>query len=196
MMMEDTYVFIDGAYLSKISKCLGGGEYISFDINQFAITIAKSQGLWCKGVFYYTAPPFQSSTPTEEEADRKAKHDKFVNQLKRIPNFVIREGRCQKIQDDYNQKGVDTLLTMDLFDVCKSKKDIKVIIVVICDTDFVPILNKLRETGVQIILFYYSDFVRGSKFSLSNYLHTACDKRILIEKEHLLKSVWPNKNND
>ena len=186
-MMEETYVFIDGKYLSIISKHFGKGKYLKFDLNQFAYTIAKSQGLWCKGVFYYTAPPYQSSRPTDGEKRRKSKYDKFVNNMRRIPNFIIREGRCQKIDDGFQQKGVDTLLTMDLANV--SIKDVKTIVVVICDTDFVPILNKLRESRIEIILFFYNDYKRNSKFSMSNHLFMASDKQILIELEYFKKSM-------
>ena len=185
--MEETYVFIDGKYLSLISKHFGKGKYIKFDLNQFAITIAKSQGLWCNAVYYYTAPPYQSPKPTREEKKRKSNYDSFINVLNNIPNFNIREGRCQKIDDEFHQKGVDTLLTMDLASVTRSK--IKTLVLVICDTDFVPILNKLRESGIEIILFYFSDFKRNSKFSMSNYLLTACDKHVLIELEHFNKSI-------
>jgi len=187
IIMDETYVFIDGGYLSKISKHFGKGKYLVFDINQFANTIAKSQGLWCKGTFYYTAPPYQSSNPTPDEKIRKSNHDKFISKMKKIPNFIVREGRCQKLDDGFHQKGVDTLLTMDLTDV--TERDIKSIIVVICDTDFVPILNKIREIGIEVILFYFSDFKRDSKFSMSNHLFTACDKYIMIELEHFKKSI-------
>ena len=187
-MMPNAHVFIDGGYLSKISEHLGGGSYLKFDINQFANTISKSQGLWCNGVFYYTAPPFQSSPPTPNESKRKAKYDKFISKLRQIPNFVVREGRCQKIDADYKQKGVDTLLTMDLFETIR--KFTKNIILVACDTDFVPILNKIREDDTtNMILFYYSDFRRGSKFSMSNHILTACDKCVLIEMDHFKKSM-------
>jgi uncharacterized LabA/DUF88 family protein len=185
--MDETYVFIDGQYLSMISKHFGKGKYLSFDINQFANTLAKSQGLWCKGTFFYTAPPYQSSSPTSDEKLRKSNYDKFISKMKKIPNFVVREGRCQKTDDGFQQKGVDTLLTMDLADI--SKKNIKTILLIICDTDFVPILNKIRESGIEVILFFYSDFKRNSKFSMSNHLFTACDKYILIELEHFKKSM-------
>lgn len=55
--MEDTFVFIDSGYLSLISRHFGNDTYLKFDINQFAITLGKERGLWCKSVFYYTAPP-------------------------------------------------------------------------------------------------------------------------------------------
>ena len=76
---------------------------------------------------------------------------------------------------------------MDLTDV--SKKDVRTIVVVICDTDFVPILKKVGESDVEIILFYFSDFKRNSKFSMSNHLFTVCNKSILIELEHFEKSM-------
>lgn len=144
--------------------------------------------MWCKGVFYYTAPPYQSSNPTPEEKERKSNYDRFINKIKKIPNFIVREGRCQKLDDGFHQKGVDTLLTLDLVDITK-KKDIKTIVLVICDTDFVPILKRISDSGFEIILFYYSDFKRNSKFSMSNHLFTVCDKHILIELEHFNKSM-------
>ncbi len=103
-----------------------------------------------------------------------------------IPNFFIRQGRCQKTDDGFQQKGVDTLLTMDLTEVAMI---VDTIVLVICDTDFVPILNKLKDSSVEIILFYFSDFKRNSKFSMSNHLFTACSKHILLELEHFKKSM-------
>ena len=77
---------------------------------------------------------------------------------------------------------------MDLLEESK-KKDVGTFILVTCDTDFVPILNKIRESGIEIILFFYSDFIRNSKFSMSNHILTACDKWILITKEYFEKSM-------
>jgi len=181
-MLPETIVFIDGGYLSKISKHLGDGTYIDFDLNTLAHVLAKSESLWCKKVFYYTAPPFQADPPTKEQITRKSKYDKFIGYLKRIPNFIVREGRCQYVDGDYHQKGVDTLLTMDLFDVCLHEK-VDVIILLACDTDFVPILNKLREDKLKVIIFYYNDYVRGSSFSMSNHILTACDKSICMSRK-------------
>ena len=187
--MEDTVVFLDGAYLSLITKHFGErGNYLSVDIHQFAITIAKNQGLWCREVYYYTSPPFQAEPPTVDEKERRRKYDKFVSQLQRIPGLTVREGRCQKLDDGYHQKGVDTLLTMDLLSLC-STKDIRTIIILTSDTDFVPLLNEIRKKGIRVILYYYNDFIRGSKFSMSNHLLTACDSGILITKEMLLRSI-------
>ncbi len=76
---------------------------------------------------------------------------------------------------------------MDLMTNCSSE-DIKTIIVMTCDTDFVPILNEIRKSGIKVILYFFNDYIRGSKFSMSNYLLTACDKSVLITKALLLRS--------
>lgn len=76
---------------------------------------------------------------------------------------------------------------MDLFNVSIKYKEIKTIIVIACDTDFVPILNELRSQGVRIILYFYNDFVRHSEFSMSNAILTACDEQVLLDKDMLEK---------
>ena len=191
-MKEETFVFIDAGYLSKISKHFGQGRYIRLDYNQFANTLARDNYLWCKGVFFYTAPPFQSDPPTPREERMKRGYDKFVNKIRKIPNFTLREGRLQKIDGDYRQKGVDTLITMDLFKVCYNE-DINKIILLACDTDFVPILKELRRSRVKVILYYYSDYIRNSNFSMSNHILTACDESKLLTIEHFNKSLLKSK---
>ncbi len=188
-MMEKTIVFIDAHYLSLISKELGNGTHLKYDFNQFAITLAKSENLWVDSVYYYTAPPYQSPKPTKDETEKKARYDRFISHLKRIPNFNIREGRCQKIGGEYKQKGVDTLITIDLLNVANQRKDIRKIILVSSDTDFVPIIEEIKKMNMEIIIFYYTDRKRGSKFSMSNHILQVCNKRILLKLEHFEKSI-------
>lgn len=197
--MKATCVLLEGHYLSLISKHFGDGEPLrDWDIKQFGITLAKKEKLWCRDVYYYTAPPYQSPSPSTDEIRRKAGYDKFISKLKKI-GIIVREGRCQKLKEEtdedfhFHQKGVDSYIHMDLLDILK-KKNIDVVIIVTSDTDFVPILNKIREDDIKVILYYFSDFKRNSKFTMSNHLHTACDEKRLIKKEHFLLSMKENKN--
>lgn len=194
--LDFSHVFIDAKYLQIIghefkSKGLFEEDY---DINQFAITISRHKDYWCKSVNYYTAPPFQSTPPLNDEKKRRTNYDHFINKLRRIPNFLIYEGRCQKVDGVFHQKGVDTLLTMGLLESASEKKG-ETIIIVACDTDFVPVLNSIRKKhGTKVILYYFNDFVRGSKFSMSNEIMTACDEAILIIPEFFKKSVLLKKD--
>lgn len=192
-LKESTVVLIDGGYYSEISKYFGNGYPIrDVDIKQFGITLAKSQNLWCKEVHFFTAPPYQSENPNQEEIERRKNYDKWVYKVKKIPDLHIHEGRCQFIDGEYRQKAVDTLVVMELLELCKGKA-IKTFVLLACDTDFVPLLNKLRADGFKIILFYFTDKQRKSKFSMSNHILTACDLKVLITKDCFLRSV---KNND
>jgi len=187
--MEETLVFIDEGFLDKLLKLLGDGKRIKFDKFEFAKRIAKKQNLLCKHLFYYTCPPFQSEKPTEEEANRKKGHDKFITALSKNKDLTVREGRCQRILNEkgeleYRQKGVDTLLTIDLGHIKDDFPDIKKIILVSSDTDFCPAIRDIKKRDkIEVILYTYFDRKRRSKFSLSNELINCCSNYFKLTKE-------------
>jgi uncharacterized LabA/DUF88 family protein len=183
--MEKAVFFIDGGYLSFISKYFGKGRPLRNKIEKFANNLAKVKNLEIEEIYFYTAPPYQSPTPTEEENKRKANYDRFIIKLKEVkPTINVKEGRVQKSDDGFQQKGVDTLFTMDLLKISQKKK-IKNLIILTSDTDFVPIIQEVKkEFGVKIILAYFTDRKRKSAFSLSNHLWGICDDKILIRKEN------------
>lgn len=186
--MEETIVFIDEGFLDKLSKHLGDGERLKFDKFCLAKNLAKKHELFCKKLFYYTAPPFQSTFPTDEEKRKKAGHDKFVKKLSENKNITIREGRCQRTFDKtgnpiYKQKGVDTLLTIDLSHLKEDFPEIKKIVLVSSDTDFCPAIRDIKKRGnIEVILYTYFDKQRNSKFSLSNELIECCSIYCRLEK--------------
>ncbi|MBI2056680.1 NYN domain-containing protein [Candidatus Pacearchaeota archaeon] len=176
--MEDCIIFIDGAYLSLISKFIGKGKHLRFDIKKFAENLAKKESLICKEIIYYNCPPFQGTPPTKEQEKRKAGYDKFISKLD-LAGIKVREGRCQMIDGKYTQKGVDVLLSIDLL---RKTNETKKFILVACDTDFVPAINDVREKDkVKIILNYFKD--KNSKFSMSDHILNVCDKKIKLRKE-------------
>ncbi len=183
--MEKTAIFIDNGYFKLILKKFN----CKLDLQKFSINLAKQNNLWCDKIFFYTAPPFQSAKPSVEERMKKGGYDRFIAALKKIEGIIIREGRCQKINNTFHQKGVDTLLTMDLVE---SSLIYKNIIIITADTDFVPILKNLRKKGIKIILYYYTDKKRNSNFSMSNHLLDVCDKYILLSKKQFNKHVIQN----
>lgn len=186
--MESTILLIDAGYLSHISKYFGKGKPLKYKLENFAINLCKNLNLDCKEINFYLAPPFQSPKPTLEENKRKANYDKFISKIKKVtPKVNVREGRLQKIENSFTQKGVDTLMTMDLLKIGQ-KKLVNKVILITSDTDFVPIIKDVRKGfGIQIILAYFTDKKRKSAFSLSNHLWKVVDKKILIKKEYFQK---------
>ena len=187
--MEETLVFIDERFIDKLIQHLGDGKRLKFDKIDFAKRIAKKQDLSCKHLFYYTCPPFQSSRPTRDEANRKKGYDSFVNKLSKDKDISVREGRCQKLMNkegkiEYHQKWVDTLLTLDMSHIKDDFPKIKKVILVSSDTDFCPAIRDVRNrNNIKVILYTYFDRKRKSKFSLSNELINCCSKCFKLTKE-------------
>ena len=187
--MEETLVFIDEGFLDKLTKLFGKGVRLKFDKFEFAKRIAEKQKLFCRHLFYYTAPPFQGTPPTEKEKSMKEGYDKFIFSLSKNKNITVREGRCQKIinqkgEVEYNQKGVDVLLTIDLNHIKEDFPEINKVILISSDTDFCPIIKDVKKRGnIEVILYTYFDRKRGSKFSLSNELIKFVYKYILLTKK-------------
>jgi len=190
--MEDTIVFVDEGFLSRLSKYFGGGYYIKFDKIKFIKELARSQDLFVKHIFYAIAPPFQSGNPSEDERRRKEGYDKFKSKFSDLKDFTFLEGRCQRIRNndgkfDYHQKGVDTVLTIALSSFRADFPAIKKIILIACDSDFVPVIKVLKEKGIEIILFSYYERKRNTEFSRSHHLIDACSKCIQLNKDNFLK---------
>ena len=194
--MDDAAVLIEAHYLDLISKELGLNGDKRIDIKNLAINMAKENNLWCKEVFFYTCPPFQSSKPTADESGRKAKYDRFKDRLQKM-NITVREGRLQKLkilrdgkpEEKFTEKGVDTLFTIDLLRL-KEKYGIKTVILLTCDTDFVPVIKAAKEEGTKVILYYHTDNKNKTRFSLSYYLANACDSKVLLTEQLLKQAMF------
>jgi uncharacterized LabA/DUF88 family protein len=186
--MLETIVFIDEGFLDKLTLFLGNGKRLKFNKFDFAKRISQNENLFCKYLFYYTAPPFQGNLPTKDEKKRRKGYDRFVLSLSKNKNVIVREGRCQKTFDKeghaiFRQKGVDTLLTIDLGHLKDDFPSIKKIIIVSSDTDFCPAIEDIKKRDkIEVILYTYFDRKRHSKFSLSNELISCCSKWAKLEK--------------
>ncbi len=186
--MKNTIVYIDGGYVMRMAqeaRTCGMG----FDVIKMAHKLAEAEGLWCAKAYYYTAAPFQSKIPTEEQKERLARYRHFTEALTRkAPEFILREGRMQRTSDGlFIQKGVDTLITMDLVEEPFDLEDIDTIIIVTSDTDFVPVMERLRQKGIRVIVACYEG--RKERFSVSHYLREACDKLVALQSKN--EAMYP-----
>jgi len=188
--LNSTLVFIDEAFLSKLSRYFGNEKYIKFDRLKFAELISKNERGFLSKVFLYTAPPFQPTNPTKEQILKKEGYDKFIKRLKE-GGIVIREGRCQRLKIGgnyiYNQKAVDILLSTDMVTAPVNYPKTKQIILVSNDSDFVPAIEFLNERKIKTILYVYYERKRSSPFSTSNELIKSVYKYKLLKKEDFEK---------
>lgn len=176
--MRRAILFIDGQYLTHIER-----HYeMRIPYSELACEIARTRGVHVEQTYYYTAPPFQGTPPAVDEKQRKAGYDRFLRALTK-QGIAVREGRCQKIGGTYAQKGVDTLLTIDLIRMRQNHPDAQTALVLTGDTDFVPAIRAAQDDRIDVVLIYAEDRSRHSKIRLANALLAICPNRVRITPE-------------
>jgi len=184
--MENVIIIIDAGFLSKLNKYFGGGKYLNYDLITLSKNLAEKQKLNCEHIFYYTSPPFQSDMPTREELERLKRYEHFRDKLLKNEIITIREGRCQRLKIEgkfiYGQKGVDALIIIDLMSIPLEYKEVKKIILLANDSDFVPVVEKLKRLGIETLLYTFYSKNRKSSFSRSNELLKTVSRYIKLSK--------------
>jgi uncharacterized LabA/DUF88 family protein len=176
--MGRTVVFVDGEYARNIFQKKG----YRIDVPKLIKRILELSNIEedvLLRVYYYTAPPYQSSHPTPSEKGRYRGFQKFLNFLKLQDSFEIKLGRLEKRGESFEQKMVDVLLSIDLVEL-SAKSKIDTAILIAGDSDFVPAVKKAKDNGVRVILCCSAD-----KNEYHYHLWDEVDKRIRID-EHLI----------
>ncbi len=178
-------VFIDNAYLIRLKNYFFKDKF-SYSVRNFVEFLAGKNNFFVKKIYLYDAPPFQSKQPDEREKKMRENYDKFVSFFRK-EGIVVREGRTQrlKVGDSfiYRQKGVDMLLGIDMIGVLKEFPKLRTVVLLSGDSDFVPVVKKLKLFGIKVVLWTYFERNRKSVFSRSNYLINSIDGFVKLTKE-------------
>ena len=97
--MARVAIFLDGGYLQQLRR----SEFrrVAIDYSLLAERIRDriagdtAEPLDILRTYYYDCPPYQSSSPTPEEARRFADYRRFADALRDLALFEPREGRLQ-----------------------------------------------------------------------------------------------------
>jgi len=186
--MEDTIVFVDDGFFGLVKKHFQKQDGKSKKYLQTFRNICEKENLNLKHLFIYTAPPYQSSKPTEKEDFLMSKYQNMTKMLRKKDWITLREGRCQKYinqkgKEDFCQKGVDALVIMDMYDIKENFHSVKKIVLIASDSDFVPVIKRMKEKGFEVIIYTYFDRERSSRFSTSNHLLNVASKWKRLTKE-------------
>lgn len=142
-------IFVDGNYLEKV---IDSEFRARVDYKKLASVIIPNPTEILR-TYYYNSLPYLSVTPTEEENNRYLGKQRFYGFLSRLNRFEVREGRCVKRGKMYEQKGIDTLLSIDLVNLAATNK-ITDAILIAGDYDFVPAVKAIRSMGVVVTLYH------------------------------------------
>src|SRR3989338_1290934 len=186
--MEDTLVFVDDGFFGLVKKHFQKEDGKPKKYLQTFRNICKKQNLNLKHLYIYTAPPYQSPKPTQKEDFLMSRYQHMTKMLRRKKWVTLREGRCQKVinelgEEIFSQKGIDALLILDMYDIKDIYQDVKKIILIASDSDFVPVIERMKQKGFELIIYTYFDRKRNSRFSTSNHLLRVASKWTKLIRE-------------
>ena len=90
--------------------------------------------------------------------------------------------------------GVSSVLQLLINNTKTNVGNIKKIIFISSDSDFVPVIKNLEEKGIKTILYTYYEKKRDTNFSRSNYLIKSVNKYRILSKEDLLAAKISSKS--
>ncbi len=197
--MEDVLVFVDDGFFGLVKKHFQKEDRRPKKYLQTFRNICKKENLNLKHLYIYTAPPYQSPIPTKKEDFLMSRYQNMTKMLRRKKWITLREGRCQKIinddgKEEFSQKGIDALIILDMYDVKENFPGIKKIILIASDSDFVPVIERMKQKGFEITVYTYFDRKRHSRFSTSNHLLKVASKWVKLKTEDFENSQKQNEN--
>jgi len=171
-------IFIDGGYMRRLYRLYNETPFAYDKLCQIA-----TEGTQLLRAYYYDCPPYVSSSPSPEQREKQRRWDGFNAQLNRIPNFDVKLGRLKKVpngpdnKDEFVQKRVDIMLATDLV-VHGVLGHIERAVLCTSDSDFVPVVEKVKEHGVNVQLYHHPQL---PCLELSN----SCDEKFEFTDEFI-----------
>ena len=149
-------VFIDGAYLQKQIQ-LAKVEVDYPNLADYLLApVRKNVAIDLLRCYFYHCPPWMSSNPTEDEKRRMSVHQEFCQKLEEINRWQMRLGKLERRRDGereyFEQKRLDVLLSCDLVRHAAAGH-IQHAILVAGDSDFIPAVSAVKESGVTVTLW-------------------------------------------
>jgi len=186
--MEDCFVFVDNGFFKLVKREFENKAGKKLNFFKTFRNIIRKEGCEIKRLFFYDAPPYQSKNPTRKENYLKKSYDRFSRMVRSKKWISFSEGACIKIklsngESVFAQKGVDALVIMDMYECIINFPEVKKMILIASDSDFVPIVEKMMKNGKEVILYSYFDRIRGSRFSTSNQLLNSVSRWSQLKRE-------------
>jgi uncharacterized LabA/DUF88 family protein len=161
---EKGALFIDGGYLRKI------------EINNIKIDYLKLSEKICSDLkinrlrtyFYYCMPIVRINN--KYDLNKESKVQKFLTKLKRLPRFEVKLGKLQLIGNQFRQKMIDVLMSLDIATM-SYEKQISHVILIAGDSDFVPAIRKAKSYGSIVHLYYHPSSVHNELLDEVDELH-------------------------
>lgn len=175
-MVDKCAIFIDRGYLSKILK----NKFNNFNIDyiKFCELICSELKLERLRTYVYTCMPIVRNNHIED-IKRKTNVLRFLNKLRRLPRFEVKLGKLQFIGNQFKEKMIDVLMSLDIATM-SYENQIQQAVIIAGDSDFIPAIKKAKDYGVITHLYYHSSSAHNEMLDEVDELHEIDQE--LIEK--------------
>ena len=156
-MGEKCAIFIDGGYINKVLKNYFNTQKIDY-LKLCEAICSKEKLSRLRTYFYYCMPLIRKNN--QEDIIRHSNVERFLLNLKRLPRFEVKLGRLQLIGNQFKQKMIDVLMSLDIATM-SYENQVKHVILIAGDADFVPAIKKAKDYGIIVHLYYHSSSVHN-----------------------------------
>ena len=167
MNSEKCAIFIDGGYLNRILNNYFNRSKIDYLklCNEICSDLKLNR---LRTYFYHCLPLVRKGN--EDDKKRFSNMQRFLAELKRLPRFEVKLGKLQLIGGQFKQKMIDVLMSIDM--IKKSiGREIKHIILIAGDADFVPAIKTAKDFDIIVHLFYHPSSVHNELLDEIDELH-------------------------
>ncbi len=164
---EKAAIFIDGGYLNKIIKKNFRG--LPLDYLKLSDKICSDLELNRLRTYFYHCLPIVRKN-NEEDLSRQSNMQKFLTKIKRLPRFEVKLGKLQLIGNQFKQKMIDVLMSLDITNM-SYENQIQHAVLIAGDSDFIPAIKKARDYGIIVHLYYHPSSVHNEVLDEVDELH-------------------------
>lgn len=182
------YVFVDGGYLRVLARettrmlanplVLANGLVHSTQIQTWAYNRGVAENAFLGRITYYDALP-------DDPANQNVEVEKYWKAIELLSDVHLGFGSLRGLKKKVRQKGVDTLMAVDML-VGAFSSLFDIAILVAGDADFVPVVEEVKRRGIMVA-------VAGSPGSMSDDLRRAADRYIEVHPSWLAAMVVEGK---
>ncbi len=167
MILEKSAIFIDGGYLTSILRKYYNGKNI--DLLKLCNKISSITETKRLRTYYYHCLPYVRPGNQEDKL-KEANMQRFLTKIRRLPRFEVKLGRLQLIGNEFRQKMVDVHMSLDIVNMCFGNM-IQHAILIAGDSDFVPAIERAKNSGAIVHLYYDPRTVHNQLLDVIDELH-------------------------
>ena len=154
-------------YFNKILKSFF--QEAKIDYFKLSDKICADLNLSRLRTYFYHCMPLIRKNNTEDLA-RQSNIQKFLTNIRRLPRFEVKLGRLQLIENQFRQKMVDVLMSLDITNM-SYENQIQHAILIAGDSDFIPAIKKARDYGIIVHFYYHPSSVHNEILDEVDELH-------------------------